>query len=377
MERHVKLSRISRVGTAVAVGALALTLTACGSDDPVGDAAGGDDSAATSDEATLSGSLNGAGASSQEAAMNAWRAGFQSAQPDVTVNYDPIGSGGGRTNFIEGATSFAGSDAALDDEEIVDAQARCLDGDVLELPMYISPIAVIFNLEGVDQLKLDAPTIAGIFNGDITSWDDPAIAEQNPDATLPATAVTPVNRSDESGTTENFTEYLVAAAGDAWPHEASGDWPVSGTQSAQGTSGVVQTVQGGDGTIGYADASQAGDLGTVEVKVGEEYVPYSPEAAAKVVDASENIEGRGQYDFALELARDTTESGAYPIVLVSYHLACAQYEDQAEADLVKGFLGYVASPEGQEASASAAGSAPISDALRTEVTTAIDAIGVK
>ncbi|WP_434019671.1 phosphate ABC transporter substrate-binding protein PstS [Paraoerskovia sediminicola] len=365
------------MGTAVAVGALALTLTACGSDDPVGDAAGGDDSAATSDEATLSGSLNGAGASSQEAAMNAWRAGFQSAQPDVTVNYDPIGSGGGRTNFIEGATSFAGSDAALDDEEIVDAQARCLDGDVLELPMYISPIAVIFNLEGVDQLKLDAPTIAGIFNGDITSWDDPAIAEQNPDATLPATAVTPVNRSDESGTTENFTEYLVAAAGDAWPHEASGDWPVSGTQSAQGTSGVVQTVQGGDGTIGYADASQAGDLGTVEVKVGEEYVPYSPEAAAKVVDASENIEGRGQYDFALELARDTTESGAYPIVLVSYHLACAQYEDQAEADLVKGFLGYVASPEGQEASASAAGSAPISDALRTEVTTAIDAIGVK
>ncbi|WP_081829691.1 phosphate ABC transporter substrate-binding protein PstS [Paraoerskovia marina] len=374
----MKLSRFSRAGAAtLAAGALAVTLTACGSDDPVGEAQAADGDSATTEMSDLSGQLNGAGASSQEAAMNAWRAGFQGENPDVTVNYDPIGSGGGRTNFIEGGTAFAGSDAALDDEELVDAQARCLDGEVIELPMYISPIAVIFNVEGVDQLKLDPATIAGIFNDEITSWDDPAIVDQNPDVELPSEAITPVHRSDESGTTENFTEYLEAAGGDAWPHEASGDWPTEGGQSAQGTSGVVQTVQGGSGTIGYADASQAGSLGTAEVKVGEEYVPYSPEAAAKIVDASEQIEGRGPYDHALELARDTTESGAYPIVLVSYHLACATYEDQETADLVKAFLGYVASEEGQEISSSAAGSAPISDSLRADATEAIDAISAQ
>lgn len=370
----MKLSRFTRTGAAaVAAGALALTLTACGSDDPVGEAASSGDDTGSADS-SLSGQLSGAGASSQEAAMNAWRAGFQNENPDVTVNYDPIGSGGGRTNFIEGGTAFGGSDAPLDDEELADVQARCLDGEIIELPMYISPIAVIFNIDGVDSLKLDPATIAGIFNEEITSWDDEVIVEQNPDVELPAESITPVHRSDESGTTENFTEYLAAAGGDAWPHEASGDWPTSGGQSAQGTSGVVQTVQGGTGTIGYADASQAGSLGTVEVKVGEEYVPYSPEAAAKVVDASEQLEGRGQYDHALELARDTDESGAYPIVLVSYHLACTMYEDQETADLVKAFLGYVASEDGQAISASAAGSAPISDDLRADATEAIDAI---
>ncbi|WP_265522507.1 phosphate ABC transporter substrate-binding protein PstS [Oerskovia flava] len=371
----MKLSRFSRAGSAVVIGALALTLAACGSDDPVGNATGestGDGSTADT-VSDLSGELNGAGASSQEAAMNAWRAGFQSLNADVTVNYDPVGSGGGRTQFVEGGVSFAGSDAALDEEEFALAQERCM-GDFVEVPLYVSPIAVIYNLPEVEGLQMSGETLAGVFNGDITSWDDPAIAADNEGVELPSTRITPVNRSDESGTTENFTEYLAAAGGDAWPHDPSGDWPVQGGQSAQGTSGVVQTVQGGEGTIGYADASQAGSLGTVAIGVGEDFVPYSPEAAAAIVDASPRLEGRGAGSLALELDRDTDAEGTYPIVLVSYSLACLQYADEAEAELVKSFLGYVASEEGQQQSASAAGSAPISAELRGEIETIVEQI---
>ncbi|KGM16467.1 phosphate ABC transporter substrate-binding protein [Actinotalea fermentans ATCC 43279 = JCM 9966 = DSM 3133] len=365
-----------KFGMIAALGALALTLAACGSDDPTGDATTDpttDAEQGTSTE-SLSGDLVGAGASSQESAMAAWVAGFQAANPDVTISYDPVGSGGGRTQFTEGATDFGGTDAALDEDEWALAETRCEPGTAAELPLYISPIAVAFNLPGVDSLNMSAETIAKIFNGEITSWDAPEIADANPDVELPALAITPVNRSDESGTTKNFTEYLAAAAAGAWPHEASGDWPVSGTQSAQGTSGVIQTTQSAEGAITYADASKVGALGTVAVKVGEEYVPYSPEAAAAVVDASPLAEGRAETSLVRELERDTTASGVYPIVLVSYTMACTQYADAETGALVKAFLTYMASEEGQQAAADAAGSAPISADMRAAVMEIVDAI---
>ena len=350
----------------------ALALTACGASNEGGNSNGGDTGSAGGEQ--LSGTLVGAGASSQQAAMQGWTAGYSSVQPDVTVNYDPVGSGGGREQFLAGGTDFAGSDAALDEEELAQAEERCGGSGIFELPNYISPIAVVYNLEGVEDLQLSPQTLAGIFDQQITNWNDPAIAEDNPDATLPDLTITPVNRSDESGTTENFTEYLAAAAGEAWTHEPSGDWPVPGGEAAQGTSGVVGAVQAGNGTIGYADLSQAGDLGVAAVGVGDEFVEPSPEAAAAVVENSETLPGRGQYDFAIELARDTAESGNYPIVLVSYHVGCIQYEDQETADLVKDFMGYVVSEEGQQAAADAAGSAPISEGLREQAQTAIEAI---
>ncbi|WP_298461784.1 phosphate ABC transporter substrate-binding protein PstS [uncultured Cellulomonas sp.] len=368
---NVSLHR--RVGAIALTGALALSLAACGSDNPVGEA-GTDVDAPGTTETELSGDLAGAGASTQEAAMGAWRAGFQSTYPDVTVAYDPVGSGGGRTQFLNGGVAFAGSDAPLDEDELAQAEERCAGGEVIEIPLYISPIAVIYNLPDVEQLNLSPEVLAGIFNRQITTWDAPEIAADNPDATLPDLPITPVNRSDESGTTENFTEYLAATAGDAWPHEASGDWPVSGGQSAQGTSGVVQTVNGGEGTIGYADASQAGQLGTARIKVGEEWVEYSPEASAAVVAASPRAEGRGEHDIVVELDRTTTEPGTYPLVLVSYSIACAGYEDETQGELVQAFLGYVVSEEGQEAAAGAAGSAPISEELRSDAEAAIEAI---
>ena len=370
----MKRSTLSRAAALPAALALTLGLAACGAANEQGTGGGNAGADSASDvETGLSGSIAGAGASSQAAAMEAWIAGFTSANGDATVNYDPVGSGGGREQFISGGVQFAGSDAYLKPEEVTAAQETC-GGDFVELPLYVSPIAVIFNLDGIDSLNLSPQTLAQVFDRKITSWNDPAIAADNPGVDLPDTAITPVNRSDESGTTENFTEYLAAAAGDAWPHEPDGNWPVAGGEAAQGTSGVVGAVQGGQGGIGYADASQAGDLGTVAVGVGDEFVPFSPEAAAAVVEASPAAEGRGDNQFAIDLARDTTESGAYPIVLVSYTLACTSYDSAEQADLVKGFLTYMASEDGQQAAQGAAGSAPITDGQREQYQTAIDAI---
>src|SRR5688500_3553847 len=210
---QLKLSTKTRATTLSVALAGTLALSACGAANESAEAGEGGDSGSTQE---LSGDLVGAGASSQQAAMEAWQAGFQGEYPDVNFSYDPVGSGGGREQFIAGATDFAGSDAALDDEELATAQERCAGGEIFELPNYISPIAVIFNLDGVDELNLSPATIAGIFSGSITTWNDPAIAGANPDATLPDSAITPVHRADDSGTTDHFTDYLFQTTGELW-----------------------------------------------------------------------------------------------------------------------------------------------------------------
>ncbi len=344
----------------IAVLALSISLTACGAANE-SDTGSGDGAAAGG----LSGDLNGAGASSQEKAQGAWATGFQGANDgNVTVNYDPVGSGDGRTNFISGGTSFAGSDSYLNDDEgeLSGARERCNGEDPIEVPAYVSPIAVVFNVKGVDALNLSADTLARIFDGKITTWNDRAIAAENPDAELPDLAITPVHRSDDSGTTKNFTDYL-GKASDSWSYDAADAFPVQGGEAAEGTSGVISAVSGGKGTIGYADESQAGELSVVSVKVGEEYVAPSAEGAAKVVEASPAAEGRAEVDMAVDVDRETTEPGAYPVVLLSYLIACQTYADEAEADLVKGYLSYIVSDEGQAAASEEAGSAPLSSAV--------------
>ncbi|WP_017593221.1 phosphate ABC transporter substrate-binding protein PstS [Nocardiopsis potens] len=352
----------------------AVALSACGSDAAVDpEATGG--AAANADCVEGGGTLSGAGASSQENAMATWIAGYQGACSDTTVEYDAVGSGAGRSQFIDGSVAFAGSDAALDEEETEQATERC-GSEVVNLPGYISPIAVAFNLEGVDSLNLTPEVIADIFNQEITSWDDEAIKEANPDVDLPSTDIVPVNRSDESGTTENFVAYLSEAAGDAWPHEVSGDWPIEPVEAAQGSSGVVSAIEGGQGTIGYVDASHVGELGTAAVGVGDDFVAYSPEAAAAIVDASPARESNTENDHAIELDYTTDQADAYPIVLVSYEVACMEYEEQADADLAKSFLSYVISEEGQKAAADEAGSAPLSADTREALQATIDKITV-
>lgn len=368
-----------RPATTVAAAVLLLVLSGCGSDDPINHPwrPGGAGTAAPgpAPASDLSGALSGAGSSAQESAMQAWVAGFQAGNPDVTVAYDPVGSGGGRTQFVEGGVDLAGTDAPLDDDELAGAAARCAPGEVLELPLYVSPIAVVFNVPGIASLNMSPDTVARLFTGEITRWDDPAIAAANPDVDLPDLAVTPVNRSDESGTTENFTEYLAAAAPGSWPYEASGDWPLSGGQSAQGTSGVVQTVTEGHGGVTYADASKAGGLGTVALQVGDEFVPYSPAAAAGLVDTSPRAEGRPPGSLVVELDRTTTAPGVYPLVLVSYTAVCTAYDTAGQAELVAAFVQYVASEAGQQTAAQTAGAAPISEQLRSQVLALVETIG--
>ncbi|MFC4563881.1 phosphate ABC transporter substrate-binding protein PstS [Nocardiopsis mangrovi] len=359
-----------RVLSATAVaGALALT-TGCGSDNAV---RGNDPLPTPEGIACAEGSISASGSSAQENAMQTWVAGYQTACADAQVFYNSIGSGGGRSQFIDGAVSFAGSDAALDDEEAAEARERC-GSAAINLPGYIVPIAVVFNLEGVDSLNMSPEVIAGIFNGDISRWDDPAITADNPDADLPDAAITPVSRSDESGTTENFTEYLAAAAGDAWPHEPGGQWPVPPAEAAQGNSGVAQAVKAGEGTFGYVEASHVGHMSTVDVEVGDEFVHVSPESAGAVVANSPEREGNGEHDHALELDYGTTEPGTYPIVLVSYEVACLEYADAGEAAKVRDFLGYVISEEGQQAAADETGSAPLPEETREGLRASVDAI---
>ena len=380
---------MSKLAKLIAVaGASALVLAGCATNEAAPTAtstatesAGG----STSTEETvvpLEGTLDGSGASSMASGQEAWVAGFQLLNPGVTVNYNPTGSGTGRDQFEQGLTFFTGSDSALKDEEIATPHPNCspADGPMFEFPIWISPIAIIFNLDGIDSLNMTPDTVAQIFTGEITKWNDSRIAADNPGVSLPNLNITAVHRSDESGTTANFTDTIAKAAPNTWllNGENAGKfeaWPAEwGGEGGQGTSGVIAAIAAGQGTIGYADASRAGDFGTVAFGVGGEFVPYSAEAAAKIVDISPLVEGRPDSMLTYSLDRDTTESGVYPIVLVSYLQGCMDYADDAKAELVKAYASYMLSAEGQQYASDAAGNAPISDALRQKAQAIIDQV---
>lgn len=399
MESTVNITRSRKAASLALAGALAVTLAACSdtsegeetpdvttdatdeqteeetADDEASTEAGGSSELPTPiADLDVSGSLNGSGASSQANAQQAWRDNF-SADFGVTVNYNPTGSGTGREQFIGGAVSFAGTDSILDEEELAAAAQRC-GSDIVEVPLYISPIAIAYNVPGVDSLNLSAANVAAIFSGEITNWNDEAIAADNEGVELPDLEIVPVNRADDSGTTENFVQYIIEAAGEeAWPYEAADAWPISGTQSAEKTSGVVDLTAQTEGAITYADASQIGDLPAANVEVNGEFLAYSPEAAAAIVDGSEPTADATDLILTVDLKRDGSIADAYPVVMISYIVACTEYEDAQEAANVKGYLSYMASDEGQQAATAAGGgNAPISDDLQSRVFPAIDAI---
>ena len=360
---------------AAVLAAAAMALTGCGSDNPTGTTPQAD---LVYEGEGLTGTLTGTGSSAQAAAMNAWRTGFMTEHPGVTVQYSPDGSGAGRTALLAGAVDFAGSDAYLDETELELSKEVCGPGGAIDIPVYISPISLAFNVPGVENLNLDSETIALIFRNEINNWQDAAIASQNPGVDLPDLPITAVNRSDDSGTTENFTDYLASAASEVWTEEPSGTWPsqLQG-ENAKGNSGVVKTVANTLGAITYADDSAVDEsLSTVSVKVGEEYVPVTPDAASSAVEDATLVEGRGEHDIALELNRATDESGAYPIVLVSYHIFCTQYGSDRTVELLKAFESYVVSEQGQQVSAAAANSAPLPPGLVEQARAAIDSIEV-
>ncbi|WP_136611792.1 phosphate ABC transporter substrate-binding protein PstS [Sinomonas albida] len=372
----MKANRFGRLSAVALVAAGALALSACGSDNATNS---GSSSSATASGPKVTGTLTGGGSTAQSAAIDAWKQGFTGANSGASVQYNPVGSGAGRKTFISGGSQFAGSDAAMTADELTQAKTQCGNDGALDLPVYISPIAVAYNLPGVSSLNLSPDNIAKIFRGEIAKWNDPAIAADNSGVNLPDLKITPVHRSDDSGTTQNFTEYLKAASPSVWTDKSGQTWPASlPGENAKGTDGVVKTVASTAGAVAYSDDSAvSGSLGKAKVKVGSSWVALSAGGAAKAVELSKPADGRATNDLALNLNRTPTDSSAYPIVLVSYHVVCAAYKDQATVDLVKAWENYVVSDAGQQAAASAAKSAPISSSLAAKAKTAIDSIKVK
>lgn len=378
----MKISRLS-VAACAAVASLSLGLSACaaneggsggqpgGGSSSSGGSSNSGGSSSTGGSSSLSGTLTGIGASSAATAQETWAAAFQTANPDVNVNYSPDGSGAGRDAFAGGGADFAGSDRALKPEEAAASalgKSRCASGSAaVDLPIYVSPIAVIYKVDGVKDLKLDADTLAGIFKGDIKTWNDGKIAAQNPGTKLPSTNITAVHRADDSGTTVNFTDYMHTVAPKVWDAAPDGKWPYKGGEAAPQTSGLVDAVTNGNGTIGYADASKAGALGVAQIKVGTKYLPPSSKAAAAVIDSSpRDTQGRSANDIAVKIDRKA-KGEVYPVVLLSYAIACEKYKDPAVAARVKAYLSYVASSKGQQDAVATAKMAPLSEKLSAEV----------
>src|SRR6185437_4439588 len=250
---------------AVAGGAViaALALAACSSSSsssssaPASSAASSPAAAggSSSSGAAASGTLNASGSTFQTNFQQAAIQAFKQVQPGVTVNYGGGGSGAGRSALYAGTVQFAGSDSPI---PAADKSKVPAGKTVLYFPVQIGPIAIAYNLQGVTGLKLDAPTLAKIFSGKITTWNDPAIKALNSGANLPSTPITLAVRSDSSGTTQNFSLYLEKAGGSAWTLGSAStiDWPKT-AHAANGGSGLAQAVKSTPGSIGYVDFSTA------------------------------------------------------------------------------------------------------------------------
>ncbi|MFJ8664171.1 phosphate ABC transporter substrate-binding protein PstS [Streptomyces sp. NPDC093600] len=370
----MKLSRKNGL-RATALGALAvsgaLVLTACGSDDNTGTTPNGDKTSAAASNIKCDdakGQLLAAGSSAQKNAMDLWVKNFQAACSGVEVNYQSIGSGGGITKFNQGQVAFAGSDSALKEDEVAASQKICKGGKGINLPMVGGPVAIGYKLDGVDNLVLDAPTLAKIFDTKITKWNDPAIAKLNPGAKLPGSTIQAFHRSDESGTTQNLGKYLSTAAPADWKHDPkSKSWPAPGGQAANGSSGVAAAVKDAEGSIGYFELSYAtaNKIPTVSINTGASApVAATTENASKAIAAAK-VKGTGN-DLALELDYATKAEGAYPIVLVTYEIACDKGNKAETLPTLKAFLNYAISEEGQKVLADA-DYAPIPAEIATKV----------
>ncbi|MBQ0891649.1 phosphate ABC transporter substrate-binding protein PstS [Micromonospora sp. U56] len=362
--------KLQRHGT---IACLALTavlgLSACGSDnnEPTGTSASGSASAAD----CAKGTLNAQGSSAQKNAMAEWIKAYQQKCAGTTINYEPSGSGAGIQAFIAGTADFAGSDSALKEEEQPQADAKCVGGKAINLPMVIGPVAVAYNLTGVDNLQLKPTTLAKIFAGKITKWDDAAIKADNPGATLPATTIQTVHRSDSSGTTDNFTDFLAKTSEADWTFGKAKEWKAPGGTGAKGSDGVASRVKGAPGTIGYMEWSFAENAGLGVAKIGNgagEFAELTAQSAGKTIAGAE-ITGQGD-DLKMKIDYNTKEAGAYPIVLVTYEIACSKGFAADKLPLLKSFLGYTASSEGQ-AALTELGYAPLPETVRTKVEAAV------
>ena len=375
----MSVNRLLRVGTVAVASLGVLALSACDSDpEPSGSTS--PEGSSSADAECPQGTLNAEGSSAQKNAIEEVIAKYNEKCADVTVNYNPTGSGAGIKQFIAAQVDFAGSDSVLKteagtdgDSEAAQAAKRCQNNPALNLPMVIGPVAIAYNLEGVDKVVLDGPTAAKIFQGTIKTWNDPAIAALNSGVTLPSAPISVFFRSDESGTTENFSKYLAAAGGGAWTGKPAKKWTGTGSGKEK-SAGVAEGVKSTPNSITYVEWSYAVDnkLGVAQVDNGSGApVELTADSAGKALAAAK-VTGTGN-DLSMSLDYATKEAGAYPIILVTYEIACSKGLPAEKTALVKSFLSFFASQDGQ-ASLTELNYAPLPDEIRTKVDAAIQSI---
>ena len=324
------------------VAALALLAAACSSDDSTTSTGNSSGSGTTVpgadiDYAALSGTLNGSGATFPKAFYDDCIATFEDTAPSLTVNYPtpPGGSGKGKQDLADQVTQWGATDSLVKDED----KAGFKGGAFLYFPTVVAPITVSYNLSGVDELNLSADTLAKIFQGQITTWNDPAVAAENSGADLPSDAIVVAHRSDGSGTTSNFTKYLDAAATGTWTL-GSGDtvnWPAN-TQAGNGNTGVAQIVKDTKGAIGYVDFSDATATGltfaSIKNKDGNYVEPTLEGASAALAGA----EPKPDLTYS---ALNAAGADAYPITASTYIIVYSTQPDETTASNLQGWISFV------------------------------------
>ncbi|MGV0838052.1 phosphate ABC transporter substrate-binding protein PstS [Mycolicibacterium thermoresistibile] len=360
-------------GTTVSMAAItALTLAACGSDDNTGAAPSVEPGAVDCDGKT---NVTAEGSTAQQNAIAMFNQVWGQACPGKNLSYNPTGSGAGREQFIAANVDFAGSDSPLSEVQVPQAAERCDGNPAWHLPLVFGPVAMAYNLDGVDTLVLNADVLAQIFQGQITNWNDPALAALNEGASLPDAPITPIYRSDSSGTTDNFQKYLAAAAPESWTRGDGSEFQGGAGEGAQKSAGVVQAVQATPGSIGYVEVGFAQQAGVpyAQIDSGAGAVELTDESAGKAIDAAQ-FAGEGQ-DLVLDLNSlyGTQEEGAYPLVLATYEIVCSNGYEPDTATAVKSFL-TAAANDGQ-AGLSDAGYVPLPDRFKDRLLGSIDAIG--
>ena len=289
-------------------------------------------SAAPTTNKLSSATLNGDGSTFQLGFNQVVIGAFKPVQKAVTINYQGNGSGAGRTDFVNGVVDFAGTDAPY---KSTDPQPP---KPFFYFPTVVAPITVSYNLSGV-KLRLSADTIAKIFSGAITTWNDPAIKADNPKAKLPSTSITVVHRSDSSGTTANFTSFLTKAAPSSWTLGSGStvSWP-SGTQGATGNSGVAKLVKDTDGAVGYVDFSDANASGLTFAAVKNSSGKFIPPNLASAASAAAGATINADLTFD---PINASGAGAYPITSPTWIIAYQTQTDAAKGQALKAFLNYI------------------------------------
>jgi phosphate transport system substrate-binding protein len=322
------------------------------------------------------GTLNGEGSTAQANAISQWVSDYQAQCKNSTINYNGTGSGAGIKQFLAGQVDWAGSDASLSADQATGAKQHCGGNDAWNLPMAVGPIAVAYNVSGVSTgLILDGPTIAKIFTGKVTKWNDPAIAGLNSGVTLPDKDIKVFFRSDESGTTINFERYLSAAGGGNFAPTPALAFNGGVGEGQAKSAGVQQAIKATDGGIGYDEYSYARDGNLSMAKIltssGGTPVELTAQSAGQALTAAQQL-GTGN-DLAMKLDYATSAAGAYPIVLVTYEIVCSKGMSAEKTALLKGFLNYTGSAAGQQ-SITGLGYGTLPTDLAAKVATALAAI---